>query len=193
MSNSILLAFLFIICVSCSEEDPLCPKLDLEQGSITIQDEYAIVETILRTQFRDKKFIHTSQKSLGLKSDAKYPEFLTDTKITFDTTDFQEYLALNAETFIWGDSFDNAAELINKDEINCHFDVEKDGWAGYKKKYENSEGFVAFARPFINEEGEAFLEYEFYCDWLCGYGYIASLKKEGNFWVLNEYWNTWIS
>ena len=183
---------LMLILISCSEEE-LCPKQPLEKGTVTNQDEYTIIETVINAQFQNAGFMHISQGPLRNAKSENLLNHLSNSMIKFDSSDVEQYLSINNSAFIWDDQISGSFELINKDEMSCHFEPGNGGWTSYFAKYKNSEGVLSFARPYINEDGEAFLEFEMTCGWECGYGFIAILEKVGQFWVLKETINTWIS
>jgi len=193
MKNSFLLFIILgVFFTSCSEEKP-CPTLSLKEGTISNQNEYDIVKAIIDTQIQKGYFFHISQGLVSFRRLETLTERIEDDQYNFSETAIDEYLSLNEKSGIWGTELYNSKQMINDDELNCHFVVERDGWIGYYEKYEDSEGVFKFSRPYIDDNNMAFIEYEITCGYECGSGYIAILKKQGEFWVVNEAINTWIS
>lgn len=193
MKKISLLFLLFIIsAISCSE-NILCPTLSLKEGTITSEDEYAIVSAIIESEYQDLGFFHVSQGLPRSRSLESLTTHIENEKYNFVEDAIDLYVSLNEASWIWDSKLYNPNKMINDDELKCHFEVESDGWFGYYKKYEHSNGVFKFARPYIGQNNMAFLEYENNCGYLCGSGFIAILEKEGDSLVVVEIINTWIS
>ena len=186
-----------ILFSACQNTSPIpirqCPDVALKTGDIDVQDEYAIVEAILTEYYSDNDFVHIVQESDdGGQADIIFA-YLDQYQISFDSATVESYAQKNDSVFYWKDQFNSAVRLFPLEEHQCLFKGNQYGWQSYYAKYSLSNGFLEFARPAINGNNEAILEYSRNCGNLCGYGYIVILKKEGGTWVVKHRIGAWIS
>ncbi|MFK7808460.1 MAG: hypothetical protein AB8F74_11715 [Saprospiraceae bacterium] len=193
MNKSIYLFLFFVLFFSsCKNKEDNCKDISLEEGNITKQEEYDIVNTILEKKYSGDSDLLIIQKTQPSRSSDYFSGFIDLETYELDSTVFEEYNAHVSTSLYWKeDLISDDYEVMAQTELDCYFESGGKGWNAF---YETrGEGFLQFQRPYLTEENRAIIEYGEYCGYLCAYGFLLILEKENGEWIIKLDQLTWIS
>lgn len=187
----LLLAIPVIMLIACDSNDDICSNLPFVDSDISTNEEYLIVKAIINEESGNSNLSHISQETHFMSDSMRFSRYFKFDDIELDSDIIENYIEVNSVPHNWSDSFDTKQNLISSEEIICFFD--NDGWISFYEKYPESDGYLKFGKPVLNDENEALVTMEYLCGWECSSGYTVTLIKENGKWQVRKIFNVWIS
>lgn len=191
------LATLFFTSCNTEATGPIikeCPDFIVEEGSISDETEYQIINAVIKNNFSDfplVQIINIPQDLIVGNTTAQAQEYLSAQGIELEDELLDKYVNLNQSEEKWKNSFKEGA-LKSEEEKRCFYADNEFPCESYQNKYPNGRGFLNFTRPAFFEEQKAIVEYlEDHCNGIRGVFVILKFE-EGN-WVVEKFFTTIIS
>jgi len=156
-------SLLLISCDGATETISIkeCPDFIVEEGAISNEVEYEIIDAVIKNNFNDNEFVHIMNDTrtilLGGNIEEEQ-EYLSSHQVDVEVELIETYISNNDVASKWKDLFEEG-RLMGEEEKKCFYDAKEFTCESYQNKYPNGSGFLSFTRPAVYEENVAIVEY----------------------------------
>jgi hypothetical protein len=163
-------------------------------------EEYAVYSSLIESWFvsdNTRLIVIEDQSGLGLSSSLQeILESLTESFPTPTKEILADFKTKNRQASPLKSLFSLTVPyvLINNQEMDDIFQIERDGWDEFYRRYPNSQGMMALSRVGFNPDmNQALVYVGNQSHWRAGTGHLVLLIKEDGTWKIQGKTMVWIS
>lgn len=189
-----ILLLLSILILSCQSDDQIhpddepCHFYEIESGTIIDSNQYEILDLVFERHNYignpiSKPVLAWDNHWVGLDYESEFHRWYAHDEIQIDSSLITNFISINEVKSSWNPK-STIASVIYQKEIECLVYDNDHDYSLFFNKYPESGGYFNVSKVSFNSEGtKAFVHYTFFCESLCGYGYVVFYQKIEGLWI----------